>query len=292
MMEVYYVNCKSGALLADDNNRAVSHHFTDLPFRIQKIILKHDSQFTQRLLTSAKQRLEQIRFNAANSSGSRRDEQEIRLKSFCGLIIEQLCFEMLTYYNKNPNIKIELDNSNSPIDQVDLTIHKLWYNKQGDLQSITKTVEVRSSFPFKSVEKSVAQDFDILGGYTNQVKTCEITKDFYLRFLFALDYDEAYFIKQNERLHYSKTTLNHLQNLYFDDELNLKQDLVIYFIGGATKAMMYDDSIAYDGNMTSANFNQNGSANYRKIKARNALDCIAIMQMMLNCITTELKTGK
>ena len=56
--------------------------------------------------------------------------------------------------------------------------------------------------------------------------------------------------------------------------------------------MMSDDSISYNGTMKSANFNQNNNAQYRKLKVRNALDCVAIMQMMLNVITTESLGGK
>lgn len=68
--------------------------------------------------------------------------------------------------------------------------------------------------------------------------------------------------------------------------------MTIYFIGGATNSMMSDDSISYNGTMKSANFNQNNNAQYRKLKVRNALDCVAIMQMMLNVITTESLGGK
>ena len=100
-----------------------------------------------------------------------RNEIEIKLKSFCGLIIEQLCFSMLTHYNKNPNVVIELDSGNNSIDQIDLKIHKKWVEGVADdYKSITKTVEIRSSFPFKSIEKVVSQDFDILGGYKNDIK--------------------------------------------------------------------------------------------------------------------------
>ena len=116
-----------------------------------------------------------IQFNSASSSGVTRDEIEIKLKSFCGLIIEQLCFSMLTHYNKNPNVVIELDSGNNSIDQIDLKIHKKWLQHgSDDYKSLTKTVEIRSSFPFKSIEKVVSQDFDILGGYKNDIKKGEI----------------------------------------------------------------------------------------------------------------------
>lgn len=286
-MDIYYVDCINEKLLTDDNNRLICHSFANLPFRIQKIVLSPQSRHSQHIIEQAKTRLASIQFNPINSSGAMRESSEIQLKSFCGLIIEQLCFAMLTHYNTNPNIKIELDNSNHAINQIDLKIHKRWLNQHAVYQSATKTVEVRSSFPFKPIEKAVAHDFDILGSYKNNVKKGEIEKDFYLRFLFALDYPDKYVIKNNQKIHYSKTTTNVLQQIYFDEALNLKQNLTIYFIGGATKSMMSDDSIAYHGSMRSSTFNQTNTAEYKKIKARNALDCVAIMQMMLNVITTE-----
>ncbi|GGZ99958.1 hypothetical protein DC083_08645 [Ignatzschineria ureiclastica] len=291
-MDIYYVDCINGELIQDSNGEALCHSFSNLPFRIQKIVLTPTSHSSINIIEQAKKRLELIRFNPANSSGVIRDNTEIRFKSFCGLIIEQLCFSMLTYYNKNPNVKIELDDNNHSINQIDLKIQKRWTDHQLIERSITKTVEIRSSFPFKPIEKVVAQDFDILGGYRNDVKKGEIEKDFYLRFLFSLNYTPESYVRENQKIDYSKTSTNVLKNVYFDENLNLKTDLTIYFIGGATNSMMLDESIAYNGNMRSSNFNQSNIAQYKKIKARNALDCIAIMQMMLNVITTEAINGK
>lgn len=110
--------------------------------------------------------------------------------------------------------------------------------------------------------------------------------------MFALDYKSDYYVKENGKIHYGKTTTKTLKECYFDNDLNLKRELVIFFIGGATNAMMLDESIAYLGSMTSSNFNINQNAEFKKIKVRNGLDCIAIMQMMLNVITTEASQGK
>lgn len=290
-MDIYYVDCINGELLREQNGDILCHSFSQLPFRIQKIVLTPSSRYSTDIVQQAKNRLNLIKFNPVNSSGAVRDDLEIKLKSFCGLIIEQLCLSMLAHYNKNPNVKIELDNSNTSKDQIDLKIHKKWQDNRTNWQIVTKTIEVRSSFPFKPIEKVVAQDFDILGGYKNNIKKGEIEKDFYLRFLFSLDYDPKLYVKENNKINYSQTTINTLKSIYFDENLNLKKELTIYFIGGSTNTMMLDESIAYDGNMKSSNFNQSNVAQYKKIKARNALDCIAIMQMMLNVITTELLMG-
>lgn len=291
-MIIRYVDCVNGTLLKDQDEKVLIHKFSGLPFRIQKITLSPTNKTSNEIISQAKTRLNKIKFNVANSSGSARDDIEIKLKSFCGLIIEQLCYSMLKHYNKNPNIQIELDESFSSIDQIDLKIYKKWFDMDCIQQTSIKSVEIRSSFPFNSIEKAVSQDFDILGGYKNNVKKEEGEKDFYLRFLFSLEYPKELHVKQGSKIDYSKTTTNVLQNLYFDNDLNLKKDMVIYFVGGATNSMMSDDSISYSGTMKSTSFNQNNNAQYRKLKIRNALDCVAIMQMMLNVITTELKEGK
>lgn len=291
-MIIQYVDCVNGSLLRDENGIILTHSFSNLPFRVQRIILSPSSKYTEELIESAKLRLSKIKFNVVNSSGVVRDEYEVKLKSFCGLIIEQLCYSMLTHYNKNENVIITLDNSFNSIDQIDLKIYKSWLNENFERQTSVKKVEVRSSFPFKPIANAVAQDFDILGGYTNKVKKGEIEKDFYLRFLFSLEYPTDLYVRNDNKVDYSRTTTNVLQKLYFDNDLNLRRDMIIYFIGGATSSMMSDESISYNGSMRSANFNQDNNAQYRKIKARNALDCVAIMQMMLNVITTESSEGK
>ncbi|MDA3053308.1 hypothetical protein OFO01_07725 [Campylobacter sp. JMF_01 NE2] len=292
-MLIRYIDCKNGVVLRNSDNEIIEHEFKLLPFRILKIVLEPNSSYTKYIMQLAKARLKELNFNKANSSGEIRDDKEIQYKSFAGLIIERLCFSLLNHYNANDNVKIELDNSNSPINQIDLRIIKNFTNSSNEFQSITKSVEIRSSFPFKPIEKAIANDFDILGFYKNNVKSSEIQKDFYIRFLFSLEnISEFHIFNQYNNIDYAKTATNLLQNLYFDEELNLKRNLTIYFIGGATKEMMNDDSIAYYGNMTSVNFNQNKNGIFKKIKIRNALDSIAIMQLMLNCITDEAIKAK
>ena len=292
-MLIQYVDCINGSLLRNDKKEIIEHKFDFLPFRIFRIILEPNTSYTNNLFNLAKKRLSEITFNKANSSGETRDDSEIKYKSFSGLIIEQLCFSLLNHYNNNPNVTIKLDNSDNPINQIDLRIIKNFTNSLNQNITITKTVEIRSSFPFKPIEKAIASDFDILGFYKNDVKSGEIQKDFYIRFLFSLEnMSEFNVLNQYGKIDYAKTATNLLRNLYFDDELNLKRNLVIYFIGGATKEMMSDDSIAYYGNMSSTNFNQNKNGVFKKIKIRNSLDSIAIMQLMLNCITDEAIKAK
>lgn len=294
-MIIEYVDFKSRALIKNDDGQILNHHFKTLPFRIQKIVLS--PQKNADIIQQAKERVQKANFNIADSSGRKRSKREVELKSLCGFIVEQVCYILLQYFNHQGNVSIELDQSNTAINQVDLSIVKTWLDRNQQTQMRKLAVEIRSSFPFKDIGSSVANDFDILGPYINQVKKVEMEKDFYLRFLFQLDYPKEYHISYQNKsgkmsINYTQTTNHVLDQLYFDEELNLKRDLVLYFVGGATKEMMNDDSISYVGSMTSESFNQQEQGQYRKIKIRNALDSISILQMMLNVITNENTQGK
>lgn len=295
-MEIQYVDCLNGIMLTDANKNIVSHNFGNLPFRIQKITLKHEGMNSQFIVSNAKERLTTMRLNSINSAGVVRNEREKKLKALCGLIIEQVCFSLLTKYNTSPAVTVLLDESNSPIDQIDIRINKTWLNKERQPQLATKSIEIRSSFPFRPIAASIAEDFDILGAYTNNTKISEIAKDYYLRFLFKLDYPVDRLIKYQkngrEYINYSKTTTNVLNLDYFDENLNLKKDMVIYFVGGATRDMMQDNSLSYEGNMKSGSFNENGEGQFRKLKLRNALDCVAITRLMLSVIKDECVNSK
>lgn len=293
-MDIYYVDCEKNKMLtsSDNTGKSISHGFDMLPFRIQKIILQPNNPASCNIIKKARKRLNEINFNTINSSGEKRNTTEVQYKSFCGLIVEQLCHQMLMHYNTNDNVKIELDESNSPIDQVDLRIIKEWKGKQNELKTVTKNVEIRSSFPFCKIEKAVSTHFDILGGYSNDIKKGEIEKDFYLRFLFSLGEHKELTLQKNGKIDYSATATNILQKFSFNEDLTLKNDMVIYFVGGATKSMMSDESIAYKGTMRSDNFNSDNKGIFNKIKLRNSLDCVSIMRLMLNTITNEEYSGK
>lgn len=117
-------------------------------------------------------------------------------------------------------------------------------------------------------------------------------KHYYLRLLFSLDYDEENFIYytdkyQNKKIDYNKTTLNTLYKDYFDEDYLLKKDLVVYFVGGATKEMMNNDSISYIGTMESDIFNTDKKGQFKKIKLKNSLDSISIIKLILGICTNE-----
>lgn len=281
-MIIKYINCQS----CTSKNQKID----SLEYRVQKIELKHNSKNVKDLIEKVKNKVGNIKFNSADSSGEIRGKKEQYLKGFSGILVEEICYQILSKHNINKNnIEIYPDESNSSKNQVDIRLIKRWKNENKNFDKQIN-IEVRSSFPFKKIENIICNDFDVLGPYVNHVKNNEEGKDYYLRFLFELEYrEENYhrFGENKEKINYNITTINTLINDYFDDEFNLKKNLVIYFVGGATKDMMNDDSISYIGDMKSETFNQEGDAKYRKIKLRNAIDSISILRLMLGVITTE-----
>ncbi|OCR05869.1 hypothetical protein BA920_03890 [Helicobacter pullorum] len=292
-MLIQYIDCKNGSFLKDSNNHIIEHNFKMLPFRVLKIVLTPKTNYTNTIIQEAQNRLKSANLNKVDSSGQIRNDNELKYKSFSGFIVEQLCFSLLKHYNTNKNVEIKLGDSNTSINQIDIKIIKKFINALQERVSVVKSVEIRSSFPFNPIEKAISNDFDILGFYKNNIKSGEIQKDYYIRFLFSLEKTNEFLIlNEYNRIDYAKTATNLLKNVYFDKDLNLQKDLTIYFVGGATKEMFQDNTIAYYGNMSSQNFNQNKNGIFKKIKIKNALDSIAIMQLMLNCIDNEAIIAK
>jgi len=280
-MQIKYINCQKC--------QSVEKEVNSLEFRIQKINLKYRNSAVYALVKTVKEKIEDINFNPADSSGNIREKKEAFLKALLGVLVEEICYKILAKHNKNDRIKILKDVSKSSINQIDLKIIKNW---EKDNKTFTKefTIEVRSSFPFKKIEPIVCNEFDILGPYLNNVKLGENIRDYYLRFLFSLEYQEHNFCRYGEngsKIDYNKTTIKTLLNDYFDDDFNLKKDLTVYFVGGATKEMMMDNSISYIGDMRSETFNKNKTGLYKKIKIKNALDSISILRLILGIVDND-----
>jgi len=266
--------------------------------RVLKVTLKHTDAYTQKLFSIIKDKVAKANFNTASSSGSPRNKKEKDIKAITGLLAEHIVYDLLRKYNadinsKNKvNVKITLDNSNNSKNQIDIKILKRWQISDNAFDEKAETIEVRSSFPYFDIKKSICGNFDVLGPYSNDIKKSEISKDYYLRVLFQLDYKENNKIKYKdkkdfERIDYNKTTINTLYKDYFTEDYLLKKDLTLYFVGGATSNMMQNPSIAYDGTMGSESFNEKEDGLFKKIKLRNAIDAISILKLILSVCTNE-----
>lgn len=282
-MHISYVDCISNKLVQEEEclEDCLMH-------RVLKIELDSQEPKVIAYLNKIKKKTLGINFNAANSAGNQRQECDIKIKSFLGLIAEQVVFDLLVKFNKQvnqntDNVKIKLDDSNSAIDQVDIKIQKSKYKEH----TIDKLIEVRSSFPFKTLKDSVCGNFDILGPYSNRVKSRpESEKDYYLRVLFDLNqkqHSTHWVFKDEDKkyLDFESTSTSILKNVYFDEELILKKPLIIYFVGCATREMMNDECISYQGNMKSKTFNASEEGSYKKIKLKHSLDAISCLKNIL-----------
>ncbi len=254
-----------------------------MPFRIIKITLDPASDYTSNLIASIKKRLNGISFNKSNSAGVEREQDQIAINSFAGYIAEQICFDILSKYNKyQESIQFSQDDSKSSKDQIDITVFKTWKDKSGKTISKKETIEVRSSFPIKPIEEAISSNFDVIGPYINTVKIKEIEKDYYLRVLFQVNPNKTELSRENR----DKNT-SELMRSFFDDDMNLIKLLNVFLVGGATKEMMQDESISYIGSMKSYSYNKNNTAKFQKIKFRNSMDSIAILHRILSVITDE-----
>jgi hypothetical protein len=132
---------------------------------------------------------------------------------------------------------------------------------QIDLETIygKKTIEVRSSFPRNGIEFAICSanhEFDVLGPYKNNYKPDELQKDFYLRTLFHV-----------------QTPVSFLEDY--------KQDgFIAYLTGGATWAMMADDTIAIEKTLIPEDSIAATEVEsvYRVVPFSRAMDCNAIYQ--------------
>jgi hypothetical protein len=262
-----------------------------------KIVLKHDEDRVKKWMLKIRDKALGVKFNHASSSGIERSELEKKIKAIVGFIAEQVMHDLLVKYNKlKESVSIKLDDSTSSVNQIDIRVIKKWEVSQGEFQQKEYEVEVRSSFPFFSIENTICKTFDVLGPYVNSVKVFEKEKDFYLRLLFALDYHKDNFVtyeKDNrEKVNYNNTTINTLINDYFSEDFSLKKDLTIFFVGGATKEMMRDESISYIGTMESDIFNNDKGATFKKIKLRNSIDAISMLNIILSVSVKEHLDGR
>lgn len=262
------------------------------PFRVLKLTLKYNNTKIKELIKCVYEEAKNTNFNSSDSSGKKRAEREILLKSTTGLLAEHIVFEILKKYNIIINnhelVNVSRIVSKTSFNQIDIYIKKKVNNS-----FVTKTVEVRSSFPFYNLKESICKNFDILGPYINNKKISENEKDYYLRLLFNLEYSKdnyIYYEKNGIRnIDYNQTTINTLLKDYFDDDLNLIKDLKLIFVGGATTEMMKDDAISYTEMMKSDTFNINKSGLFRKIKLINGLDAISILNHILAFHTSSQK---
>lgn len=150
--------------------------------RVLKIVLNHKDEMIIRMIQRIRNKALGINFNPVNSSGEFRSEEERNFKSISGILAEEIIYKLLKKYNSKinfdnlENISIELDNSNASKNQIDIRVFKKWEVLDNIYEDSIEDIEIRSSFPFKTIENTICKTFDVLGHYVNNIKTIENEK--------------------------------------------------------------------------------------------------------------------
>ncbi len=150
----------------------------------------------------------------ARDATKTREFKTILTNAISGIISEWTWRYWLNQKSKDKNVgiifqKTELKDIK---DQIDIKV--IFPDKS------SKSIEVRSSFPYTGIKNGICKVFDIIGWYSNKIKIYEIKKDYYLRCLFPY--------KTND----------------FVDLL--KKEFEAYLTGGATKEMLESSEHAKD----------------------------------------------
>ena len=181
------------------------------PFTVIEYIFnyhdKEDKAFLDNCIDEGKELSNKVNPKSANLSTYSRSSNRVFTNSIAGILAEKLWIHFL---NKM-DINCESTIYNNPNNQIDIKIVKT-----------NKTMEIRSSFPFKGLEFALCHpkyQFDVIGPYVNEYKPNEIKKDFYGRVLYPFSVD----------LFYKKLKSNNLE---------------VYLTGGATWTMMGNREIS------------------------------------------------
>ncbi len=172
--------------------------------------------------------------NPKDPEGRIRTQSEHLAKNFGGLISEKLVSDLLRRAAVEKGLSLNICNSMLPKKesgdyQID---HVIEYRDK------VITIETRSSFAYRtsSPQSVISRAFSIIGPYTTNQKYSEGVKDFYA-FLF-------FFCKPDNLL----------------DEYRNNREITVYFAGGASREMMFDEHISSVTNLNMEN------ASYRTIK--------------------------
>ena len=167
--------------------------------------------------------------NPHDPSGKARTREVITRRCICGMLSELAIRYILCQAINDRKISASLRDLSTETEeivngnQIDILIQ---------VNDIDYTIEVRSSFPYRSLNLVITKLFDVIGWYKTSNKSQEQPKDFYLRTLYNFPESEAL-----EKIH---------------------NGIELYFVGGATRKILDDNGIW-------TNFKQN-NATYRSIK--------------------------
>lgn len=209
---------------------------------------KADKELIKKLLDQASALANQVAKNSANDASYVRLEERLIRNALAGLLSERAwCLAVNKLTKKETLFPTPFVSS---YDQIDLV------SDEG------KTIEVRSSFPRRGLVFALCNpeyEFDVIGPYTNDYKSYEVSKDIYVRTLFPFDETEL---------------LNKLE----------EDGIQMYLTGGATKEMFENPAKFSQKSMTAMGDISldriRTTSNYKVIPFSKALDTFEIVELL------------
>lgn len=151
--------------------------FVCIEFRFYKSNTE-DKKLLEDLIENGRKLSKVVNPTLARDAAQRRKYDTIERNCIAGVIAEYCWRNWLNSEAQRTKMEVLVESAvfKSPDKHVDISV------KYSD--ETVSTVEVRSSFPYTGLENAVCRVFDIIGWYSNPVKTKEIRKDYYVRVLY------------------------------------------------------------------------------------------------------------
>ncbi|QXL83191.1 hypothetical protein [Comamonas sp. NLF-1-9] len=230
--------------------------------------------------------------NAADSAGVERSAEQRLAKGVMGILVEGWVRAQLRDFSAKQKTQFIISsagpglNASGNFEQVDICIKKR-YPEGDNFHDFSRTIEVRSSFNFHSLENAIYGGFSVLGPYSNKVKPGETKKDLYL--FVAVDLHQKYADKKyicytgDDRKHidYAKTATNIILNHTLDldsDLAEIRNEFDLALVGGATHDMFEDESLVGTIKNNDGYHNQD----FKSISVTKALDAVAVLKRILS----------
>lgn len=201
-------------------------------YKIIKSIFKNKIDEALKYYQKAWNLAKQVNPHKANDSISSRDKERLTLDALGGILAE---YGWFYYIKRNFGDIVSFTEFKSSIGQIDLLLNN------------GKTIEVRSSFPRNGIKFAICNErynFKNICKYHNLYKPDEMDKDFFACVLF-------------------ETQKNQMSNA---------DEIIFYLIGGSTRKMMLDDTIAYIDDLVAEDDFVQQKTYYKVIKLYDALD--------------------
>lgn len=226
------ISLKMEEQLVDCQN-PVDHRNIRRTYKVIKCTFNNlDEVAKQELHQKAFELAKKVHPGRANDSANGRGKETLIRDAIGGILAE---LGWLQYINSTYGQIASLTDFISASGQIDIQLNK------------GEKIEVRSSFPRNGLRFAICHNqhnFKNIGRYDNLYKPSEVPKDFFASVLF-----------ETSKL-----------------KLLTDNNIVFYLVGGSTKEMMLDDSIAYNDSLVAEDDIAQVETKYRLIKLKDALD--------------------